>query len=81
MATYCADKDVDKFIKTLIKQGWEFTRGKKHGKLTADFTALTIVISSSPSDRRYLVILKQLIRRHNLQPYSHRFFALCKSSD
>lgn len=71
MATYCADKDVKKYIKTLIKQGWQFTRGKKHGKLTADFTSVTIVISYTPSDKRYLIILKQLLRRHNLQPYKH----------
>lgn len=71
MATYCADKDVNRYIKILIKQGWKFTRGKKHGKLTADFTSVTIVVSSSPSDKRYLVILKQLLRRHNLQPYKH----------
>jgi hypothetical protein len=66
MKTYCSDKDVNKFVKSLIKQGWTYTKGKKHGKLSADFTDLTVTISSSPSDRRYLMVLKQLLKRNNL---------------
>lgn len=66
MTTYCSDKDVNKYIKSLVKQGWTFTKGKKHGKLSADFTSMKIPISSSPSDRRYLTILKQKLRRNNL---------------
>lgn len=66
MTTYCSDKDVNKFVKSLIKQGWTYTKGKKHGKLTADFTDVKLTISSSPSDRLYLTVLKQLMRRNNL---------------
>lgn len=66
MRTYCSDKDVNKYIKSLIKQGWTFTKGKKHGKLSADFTDVVVTISSSPSDRLYLTALKQLLRRNNL---------------
>ena len=66
MTTYCSDKDVNKFVKSLIKQGWTYTKGKKHGKLTADFTDVIVTISSSPSDRLYLTVLKQLMRRKNL---------------
>jgi len=66
MTTYCSDKDVNKFVKSLIKQGWTYTKGKKHGKLTADFTDVKLTISSSPGDRRYLTVLKQLMRRNNL---------------
>ena len=66
MTTYCSDKDVNKFVKSLIKKGWTYTKGKKHGKLTADFTDVIVTISSSPSDRLYLTVLKQLMRRKNL---------------
>lgn len=65
MTTYCCDKDVNKLIKGLIKQGWVFTRGKKHGKLTSDMAAEPIIISSSPSDRHYFAIVKQLIKRNS----------------
>lgn len=66
MTTYCSDKDVNKFIKSLIKQGWTYTKGKKHGKLSPDFTDMVVIISSSPSDRLYLTVLKQFLRRNNL---------------
>ncbi len=64
--TYCSDKDVNKLIRGLVKQGWVFTRGKKHGKLTAETIIEPIIISSSPSDKRYLTIVKQLIKRHSI---------------
>lgn len=69
MTTYCSNKDVNKLIKGLIKQGWVFTRGKKHGKLTSDMAAEPIIISSSPSDKRYLAIVKQLIKRKSLKQH------------
>jgi hypothetical protein len=67
MTTYCSDKDVNKLIKGLVKQGWVFTKGKKHGKLTSDMAAEPIIISSSPSDKRYFAIVKQLIKRNLLK--------------
>lgn len=68
MTTYCGNKDINKFIRHLTKNGWEYSKGKKHGKLTADFTKMTIVIPSSSSDSRCLLILKQLMKRHHLLP-------------
>jgi hypothetical protein len=64
MTTYCSDKDVNKLIKDLIKKGWVFTKGKKHGKLTSDRSAKPIFISSSPSDKRYFAIVKQHVKRN-----------------
>lgn len=69
MTTYCSDKDVNKLIKGLIKQGWVFTKGKKHGKLISETITEPIVISSSPSDKHYLAIVKQLIKRKSLRQH------------
>ena len=32
---YSSDKDVNKYAKQLVREGWGFKRGKKHGKLIA----------------------------------------------
>lgn len=51
MATinYCSDKDVNTFIAKLVReQGWLFTKGKKHGKLTAP-NGRMVTYSVSPS--------------------------------
>jgi|AntDeeMinimDraft_4_1070355.scaffolds.fasta_scaffold00675_11 hypothetical protein len=49
---YSSDKDVHKFARNLVKHGWEFKRGKKHGKLIAPGRRGVVVIPTSPSTNR-----------------------------
>ena len=49
---YSSDKDVNKFARNLVRQGWAFKRGKKHGKLVAPDRRGVVVIPTSPSSNR-----------------------------
>lgn len=31
---YCSNKEIDQLIRKLVRQGWSFRRGGKHGRLT-----------------------------------------------
>ena len=48
---YCSSKDINNHIKTLLKQGWSFKWGGKHGRLLPPNGKLAITVSKSPSDR------------------------------
>lgn len=48
---YCSSKDINDHIKKLLKQGWSFKWGGKHGRLLTPNGKAAITVSSSPSDR------------------------------
>lgn len=47
---YCSNKEIDGLIKALVKEGWIFERGKKHGKLYPPNRNRLLIVSTSPSD-------------------------------
>jgi predicted RNA binding protein YcfA (HicA-like mRNA interferase family) len=49
---YSTHKDIDKMVRRLVRQGWTFWRGGKHGRLQHPFLATTLTIPGSPGDRR-----------------------------
>lgn len=54
MKRYSSNKDWDERIRRLVKRGWKYQRGRKHGRLTNPDGSRTLTVSSSPSDRRSL---------------------------
>lgn len=56
---YTSSKDLNKFIVSLIKMGWCFEHGGKHGKLKSPWTGKKYPVSLTPSDRN---VLKQVRR-------------------
>lgn len=50
-ATYSLDKDINKYVKGLIKKGWSFTRGGKHACLISPGDR-KFPVPGSPSDSR-----------------------------
>ncbi|TLS17803.1 MAG: hypothetical protein FDZ72_12235 [Betaproteobacteria bacterium] len=52
---YCSSKDFDSLIRLLLRQGWSFSRGAKHGKLRPPDGYPVLTVPSSPSDRRALL--------------------------
>jgi hypothetical protein len=48
---YCTDKDIDKLIRQLVREGWTFRWGGKHGRLIAP-NGEALTVSASPSDYR-----------------------------
>ncbi len=48
---YSNDKDLQRHVAVLVKQGWTFIKGKTHGKLVAP-NGRRMPVAVSPSDRR-----------------------------
>lgn len=69
---YSSNKDVHQFICALIKHGWKFQKRRKHGVLIEPVKSVKIFISTSPSDWRALLKIKQDIRQagYDLKAYS-----------
>ncbi|CUK14098.1 hypothetical protein RUE5091_03732 [Ruegeria denitrificans] len=63
MQKYCSDKDINKVIRTLLKTGWTFKRGRVHGRVYPPFGKGFIVIPSTPSDRRWRLHIRSYVRK------------------
>lgn len=57
-------KDVDKYIKTLTKEGWSAVQTRKHVKLYDPTGAFVVTAPCSLSDRRGFLNLRAEVRRH-----------------
>ena len=56
---YCACKDINSLVRTLVRQGWSFGRGGKHGKLRMPSGKYTLTVPTSPSDHRAFLNFKR----------------------
>ncbi len=68
---YSADKDVDLLVRALIKEGWIFRRGKKHGRLASPSGCHAITVSGTPSDYRTLLNMRRDVRKALQSGRSH----------
>ncbi|MHC3017520.1 hypothetical protein FIB17_07140 [Klebsiella pneumoniae] len=59
---YSTCKDVDSLVRSLLREGWRFHRGKKHGRLTPPSGCLFVTVSCSPGDRRTFLNLRSQVR-------------------
>ena len=62
---YSANKDLHKIVHKLVKRGWSFYWGSKHGRLKHPKGTPTITVPSTPSDKRSLANFDSYIRRFN----------------
>lgn len=61
---YSNNKDIAKIVRTFVRDGWRFCRGKKHGKLVAP-DGRCVIVPSTPSDGRAVYnFLGDLRRSH-----------------
>ncbi len=60
---FSSDKDINLYTKHLVRDGWKFKRGKKHGKLFAPRSQGMVVIPSTPSKRRSLQEMVSTVSR------------------
>jgi predicted RNase H-like nuclease len=51
---FSRDKDVNRLVCELVREGWRYRRGGKHGKLFSPETTGFLTIPGSPSDHRTL---------------------------
>ncbi|HHZ9317066.1 TPA: type II toxin-antitoxin system HicA family toxin [Pseudomonas aeruginosa] len=59
---YCSNKEIDQLIRQLVRQGWRFHRGSKHGRLTHPSGRSTLTVAKSPSDCRSLQNFRRDLR-------------------
>lgn len=60
---YCSNKDINQVICDLIRQGWSFRRGGKHGRLTHPDGQRTLTVAKSPSDHRSIHNFRRDLRK------------------
>lgn len=60
---YCKCDKTNMAIKKLVKLGWSFKWGSKHGKLKAPIGGKTLTVPWSPSSSRCFQYFKRDIRR------------------
>ena len=65
---YCAMKEIDSLVKGLVRQGWSFQRGGKHGRLRAPSGRATLTVPGTPSDRRAFLNFRRDVRHALVQP-------------
>jgi len=60
---YSTRKDLNVAVNGLVREGWVFYRGGKHGRLRHPSGSPTLTVSRSPSDRRSLDNFLHDVRR------------------
>jgi galactokinase/mevalonate kinase-like predicted kinase len=60
---FSSDKDINLYTKHLVRDGWRFKQGKKHGKLLAPGSQGIVVVPSTPSKRRSLQEMVSTVSR------------------
>lgn len=60
---YCACKEIDQLVKGLIRQGWSYRRGGKHGRLSSPNGRATLSVPRTPSDHRAFLNFRRDVRQ------------------
>jgi hypothetical protein len=60
---YSSGKEIHVLVRQLIREGWSFGRGGKHGWLRSPAGLATLTVPNSPSDRRAFMNFRQDVRR------------------
>jgi hypothetical protein len=68
---YSSCKEIHLLVRQLIREGWSFGSGGKHGRLRSPAGQATLTVPNSPSDRRAFLNFRQDV---------HRLRRLCMTS-
>jgi hypothetical protein len=60
---YSSGKEIHMLVLQLIREGWSFGRGAKHGWLRPPVGPEVLTVPNSPSDRRAFLNFRQDVRR------------------
>lgn len=60
---YCSNKEIDQLVRHLVRQGWSFCYGGKHGRLSHPSGIPTLTVPKSPSDHRSLHNFRREVRK------------------
>lgn len=59
---YSNNKEIAALVRTLVKKGWQYMNGKKHGQLIAP-NGRKLAVPGTPSDRRASMNFQRDVRR------------------
>jgi hypothetical protein len=60
---YSTNKDINVIVRNLIRQGWSFSWGAKHGRLRHPLGQLMLTVPKTPSDKRALLNFSRDVKR------------------
>lgn len=60
---YCRSQEINTLVRQLVRQGWHFSRGRKHGRLRAPDGRGALTVPGTPSDRRAWMNFRRDVRR------------------
>lgn len=60
---FSRNKDVNRLVSQLVREGWRYQRGGKHGKLFSPEATGFLTIPASPSDSRIIHNLRSDLRK------------------
>lgn len=60
---YCSCKMIDQLVKGLVRQGWIYSRGGKHGRLSPPNGQATLSVPRTPSDYRAFLNFRRDVRQ------------------
>lgn len=63
MTRFSCNKDVNRLVCELVRAGWQYQRGRKHGKLFSPEAIGFLTIPCSPSDHRTIHNMHRDVRR------------------
>jgi hypothetical protein len=66
MRRYSSMREIDLLVHDLIRNGWTFRRGGKHGLLSPPGGTPTVTVPCSPSDWRAFLNFKRDVRNVSL---------------
>lgn len=52
MKKYSSDSGINAIVRQLVKEGWRYKRGSKHGKVTSPSAEILLIVPSTPSSWR-----------------------------
>lgn len=62
---YSSCKELNALIRQLVREGWCYSRGRKHGKLFPPAGGDRITVTSSPSDWRAVMNFRRDVREYS----------------
>lgn len=64
---YSGCKEIDDLVRSLVRVGWIFRRGRKHGQIKSPDGKAIVTVPSTPSDWRSSMNFKGDLRRSGAQ--------------
>ncbi|MDK9724796.1 MAG: type II toxin-antitoxin system HicA family toxin [Sterolibacteriaceae bacterium MAG5] len=60
---YCSCREIDAMVRLLVREGWIFRWGGKHGRLREPSGRFALTVPGSPGDRRAAENFRHDLRR------------------